>query len=393
MKSQINFFIIAVLAGLVSITFAQDDTVLPGNLASANDVSTADVLPFPYVVGITGDNVYIRSGPGTNYYECGKLNKSDKVEVVSTQFSWSRIVPPAGSFSWISTQYVSTDPNNPGVGVVTGDSVRVYAGSDSVKPLYSTTLQLKLNEGDKVKLLGEERDNYYKIAPPVGAYLWVSTQFTKPLGAVGEVATIIEPPIEPNEPNEPNAAPLAAATNLSTEAEKLKEYYALAKQVQAEQVKPIEQQNYADIKKSLTDIAGNKEAGKAMRYAEFTLEQIERVELALAVKKEIQLQNTQLEQIKERIDKARAARLEEYQDLGRFAAIGQFQTFETYGPGHYRIIDDSGKTVCYALPSGAASEIDLSKLVGVKVGLVGKIEPHQETEGALVRFTEIVEIK
>jgi len=387
MQSHVNFFITVILVGLTTISFAQEATNPPEKPTSAGDVNAADIPSFPYVAEITGDNVYIRSGPGTNYYDCGRLNKGDRVKVVSTQFSWSCIVPPTSSFSWISTQYVSIDPNNSAVGIVTGDSVHVYAGSDTVKPLYSTTLQLKLNRGEKVELLGEEKDNYYKITPPSGAYLWVSTQYTKSLGSVSEVVITTKPKVEPNDTT------TVAATNLTVEAEKLKEYYALEKQLQAERAKPIDQQNYTNTKKALTDIANNKEAGKAARYAEFTIKQIECFELALAVVKEVQLQNAQLKQTKERIEKARATRLDEYQDLGRFAALGKFQTFETYGPGHYRIIDDSGKTICYALPCGSTAEMDLSKFVGVKVGLVGTIEPHKETEGALVRFTEITELK
>jgi len=387
MRTRISFFIIVILAGLVSISFAQQAPAIPERPASIENVNAVNIPSFPYVAEMTGDNVYIRSGPGTNYYECGRLNKASRVEVVSTQFSWSRIVPPSGSFSWISMQYVSIDPNNPAVGIVSGDNVRVYAGSDTVKPLYSTTLQLKLNRGDKVKMLGEEKDNYYKIAPPAGAYLWVSTQYTRLLGPVGEVEIIAEPEIESVD------TAMIVATDLSVEAEKIKEYYVLEKQIQAEQAKPIDQQNYANIKKSLAKIARNKQAGKAVRYSEFAAKMIERFELALAVAKEVQLQNAELKQIMEKIEKARMTRLDEYQELGGFTVVGQFQTFETYGPGHYRVIDDSGKTICYALPGDPESEIDLSNFVGKKVGLVGTIEPHVETEGALVRFTEITELK
>ena len=94
----------------------------------------------------------------------------------------------------------------------------------------------------------------------------------------------------------------------------------------------------------------------------------------------------------ERIDKAQVQRLAETQDMGRFVVLGQFQTFKTYGPGHYRIVDDAGKMTCYALPSEQTSQMDLSEFVGQKVGLVGKIEPHPQTAGALVRFTEVVPI-
>lgn len=389
MQSHINSLIIVIMACLVSVGFGQEAAPVPESPVVAGDVNAAEISSFPYVAEITGDNVYIRSGPGTNYYNCNKLNKGDRVEVVSTQFSWSRIVPPAGSFSWISNQYVRIDPNNPSVGTVTGDDVRVYAGSESVKPLYSTTLQLKLNSGYKVNLLGEEKDNYHKIATPSGAYLWVSTQYTKYVGAVGEVATIVKPEVK----HEETTATAVVATNISVEAEKLNEYYALEKQIKAERTKPIEQQNYVNIRKALEEIKNNKERGKAASYAKFAIKKIEGFELALAVGKEVQLQSTQLKDTTERIEKAREKRIAEYQDLGRFAAIGQFQTFETYGAGHYRVIGDSGKTICYALPSDSASETDLSEFVGEKVGLVGTIEPHLETEGALVRFTEITKLE
>jgi hypothetical protein len=387
----INLFILVCLISLASVGLAQETAASPQGSVSAAKAE-GNEPSFPYVAEIIEDNVNIRSGPGTNYYYCGKLNTGDRVKVVASKYSWSHIVPPASSFSWISKQYVSIEPNNPGIGVVTGNAVRVYAGSDLLKPMHSTTVQLELNRGDKVELMGEEMDDYYKIAPPTGAYLWVLTQYTKPLGAVGEVEVIVEPKTEP----EANTAAVVPAT-ISIESEKLKEYYALAEQIKAEQAKPIAQQNYAEIKKALAELAGNKEAGKAAHYSEFALKQIGRCELALAVDKEIQLQDSQLQHIREQIEEARVTKLEQVPELGGFAAVGQFQTSKIYGPEeslkHYRIIDDSGQTVCYALPEGSASQMDLSKFEGRKVGLVGTVEPHPQTKGALVRFTEITELE
>jgi hypothetical protein len=396
MKSHINLFsmlVLVCLPGLISVAFAQEVITVPEESVSPGDVNKPDVPPFPYVAQITGDNVNIRSGPGTDYYRCGQLNKADKVKVVGSQLGWSRIVPPVGSFSWISMQYVRIDPNDPAVGIVTGDGVRVYAGSDDEEPMHSTTLQLQLNRGDKVGLMDEQKNAYYKIAPPTGAYLWVSSKYVEPLGPVGEVPLIIEPP------EEKVAPPTVVPTEISVEAKKLEEYRALQEQIQAQRAKPIPQQDYTKIKKALTEIANNKEAGKAARYAEFTLKQIDRYELALAVEKQVRLQDARLAQNRERIDRARTNRLAKVKDLGRFAVIGQFQTSAIYGPEperiHYQIIDDSGKIskiICYALPTGPASEMDLSKFVGQKVGLVGKIEPHPQTASALVRFTEIVQL-
>jgi hypothetical protein len=374
-------FILAILTIAATVGLAQPATTSTDE--PSTDINTIAAPPFPYVAEITGNDVYIRSGPGTNFYDCGKLYKGDRVEVVSTQFGWSRIVPPAGSFSWISMQYVSVHLDDPTVGDVTGD-VSVYAGSDAVKPMHSDREQVKLKRGDKVKLLGEERDDYYKIAPPSGAYLWVSSQYTKPASPVIE-GTLPSPVI-----TDANAA---APTIASVEQEKLKEFYALQEKIKIERDKPIDQQNFMIIKKALKDIADNKNAGKASRYAEFVIKQIDGFELAGQVAKEVQLQKTQLQKVMEGIDKARAAKLAKLENLGRFIVIGKFQTFETYGPGHFRIVDESGKMSCYALPSSQLLETDLSQFIGKKVGLIGTTEPHPATAGALVRFTEIVDLE
>ena len=381
MKSRINFFIIVCLVGLAPVGFAQE-------AVSAGDVNEAAIPSFPYVAEITADSVYIRSGPGTNYYSCGKLNKADRVKVVSSQFSWSRIVPPPGCFSWISMRYVSIDPDNPAGGIVIGDYVRVRAGSEDGNPLHSETVQGMLNKGDKVSLLGEEKNDYYKIAPPAHTYLWVSTRYTKTLGSVAEVPLTVAPPVDIG---------TVFPTMTSTEVEKLKRYYALERQIKAERAKPMAQQNYTNIKRAILKIAGDKTAGKAARYSQFAIKKVKGFELALDVAKEVQLQDKQFHQIQQGIDKARDARLAEVQDLGRFTVVGQFQTSSIYGPEAqlklYRIIDDSDKTICYTVPTASASKIDLSKLIGRRVGLLGTTEPHPQTASALVRFTEITELK
>lgn len=391
MRSYLNLFIFVILASLVSIGFAQQS-------GSSKEVDTSS---FPYTAEITGNDVLVRSGPGTNFYRCGKLNTGDKVKVVDKQFSWSRIVPPVGSFSWISMQYVTINPTDPSVGTVTGDNVRVYAGSDYVKPHHSTSLQGKLSKGEKVKLLGEQLDDYYKIAAPPFAYLWVSTKFTKPAPEPVKAPPVVttppavttpspvEPKVEPNEPGDTNATTVVVPVPVAPKSP-LERYRELKEQVKAEHDKPADQQDYTDLKKALLEIANDKEAGNAARFSQFVVRQIEGYELALAVVKEVQLQNEQLDKIRAGINKARTTRLAEVKTMGKFAIVGEFQTYLTYGPGNYRIVDEAGKMVCYALPTGTASKMNLSGFVGQKVGLVGTIEPHLPTKKALVRFTEIV---
>jgi len=403
MKTYIKSFILIILIGFAFVGFARGAGAPPGKEPAVKpaDTNEVSVPSFPYAAQITDDDAPIRSGPGTNYYICGKLKKGDKTNVVGSKFSWSRIAPPTGSFSWISMRNVSIDPDNSTIGIVTTDGIRVFAGSEYKEPLHSEHLQLKLNRGDEVKFMGKQKGDYYKIAPPEGAYLWVSTKYTKPLAVPPpKVSPIIVKPTTTDTKPKPKPKPKPeikpfVPTKVSGESENLKLYYTLKKQIQAEQAKPTDQQNYDNIKKALAVIANNKEAGKAARYADLAIKQIKGFELAMVVTKEAQLQNEELKKSQEGIDKARTTRLAQVKTLGRFAVIGKFQTSTIFSSGavkRYRIMDDKGKTVCYASPTGPISKKDLSKLAGSKVGLIGKIEANPQIAGALVRFTEIVQL-
>ncbi len=346
----------------------------------------------PYVAEIIGNDVYIRSGPGTNFYHCGKLYTGDRVQVVNSQQGWSCIVPPPGCFSWISMKYVSINLQNPTMGIITGDNVGVYAGSDYVEPMHSTSKQVTLSRGQMVKLLGEEKDDYYKIAVPQKAYLWVSSQFTRAtapvLGRPPEVDVGAMVKTEAGNPVkvDPNAPP---KTDLEL-------YYVLGEQIKAEHDKPIAEQDYAEIKKKLVELAAKEDGGRAARYAEYTIKQVERYELARTAAKELELQNKELQKVTTKIDAARAARLTQVVDRSKYALMGKFENSSVYNAAgqakRYRMLDESGKTICYVSPTGSAATTDLSKFVGHKVGLVGKIEPHMATARALVEFTEIVAI-
>ena len=365
---------------------------------SAQETPTASdtkALSFPYIARITGNDVIVRSGAGTNYYACGKLFKTDKVRVVGTQFSWSRITPPPGSFSWISKQYVAVDPQNPAIGTVTGNVVRVYAGAPGLMAMRSTTTQTRLNTGDKVTLLGEEQDDYYKIAPPANAYLWVSSQYTQPVAEAGAVETAYT--AELTGTADTYTASAVTPEPIISAASRLTEFKALEAQVKLQRAKPADQRSYAEIKKKLTVIADDENAGKAARYAKYTISQIERIELALRVIKEVQMQDKQLELSLKRIEKARLEKLAESPEMGKFAVVGTLRKSSLFGSSpalkHYRITDKADKIVCYALATGLAAEMDLTGFVDRKVGLLGTVEPHPETAGSLVKFDNIVALK
>lgn len=379
-------------------------------VADEADTHGLTVLPqLPYTAQITGDNVYIRSGAGTNFYRCGKLYKGDTVRVVSRQDTWSQIMPTPKSFSWISKRYVIIDKTNPDTGEVTSDNVSVYAGSEYIEPIHSNVAQLKLNNGDKVTLLGEEIEDYYKIKPPAGTYFWVSTQYTQPVAVSKPVIHRPEPfeikttpkVTEPVKPKlklpEPETAVVPSnVTENSETAKRLKKYYLLQDMVKAQYAKPLLQQDYSKPKQGLNELIKQDKTDKAARYAEFLISQIDRFALAAQVEKESKLQNSQLQQTIERIDTAHTERKADFKDTGQYAVIGTIKKSNVYGPEkvllHYTVVDDNGKIICYALPSGSAGLTDMESFVGKKVGLIGTIQPHPQTSGALVKFTAIENI-
>lgn len=395
MRYQVSLFILVCVIGLVSVGLVQgaSGTAIPS-------VSIADSPAYPYDAEITGDNVYVRTGPGTTFYDWGKLYKGDKVKIMGDSDGvWSKIQPLEGSFSWISAQYVEIEGIDPTIGKITGDNVRVWAGSPLYSPERSTTLQGKLSKGDKVKLLGQPVNNYYKIAVPSlpDAYYWVSTQYTKPIPrkvpgvVVSPNLTISD---EPSATSQGMASVIDSNTvgsvELSYEPTALDKYYDLQKQMEAERSKPLAEQDYSSIKESFLEIVNDENAGKASIYAQSVLDRIAGIELALEVKDIVKKQNEQFNQNREKIEKAYTKKLEEIQNLGRFAVIGTLQTSLASGAGNYRIVDESDKNICYAMPSQNASVRDLSGFIGKKVGLVGTIEPDTIWKCAMVRFTEVV---
>ena len=138
---------------------------------------------FPYRAYITADDVYVRSGPGENYYPTDKLKAGTEVEVYRHDpGGWFAIRPPKGSFSWVSSHHVRLDGDN--LATVTADRVVSRVGSrlnDS-----RDVFQVHLHKGEVVEVLAADRNErvaengasaWYKIAPPAGEFRWVPGRY------------------------------------------------------------------------------------------------------------------------------------------------------------------------------------------------------------------------
>jgi uncharacterized protein YgiM (DUF1202 family) len=179
-----------------AISFAAPTFAAPADegQASGSPVEVENAKnSFPGIVN--SGSVYVRSGPAESYYPTLKLDKGSRVTVVGMKLDWLKIVPPEGSFCYISKAFVERSGDG-SVGKVTKDSVNVRAGS-TLNSLKVVPL-CQLSNGMEVKILGEQ-DEYFKIAPPDGkAFVYINKQFVDPDPNAKPKA--IEPSVAPQPP-------------------------------------------------------------------------------------------------------------------------------------------------------------------------------------------------
>ncbi|MFZ1935690.1 MAG: SH3 domain-containing protein [Thermoguttaceae bacterium] len=142
--------------------------------AAANGQTT-----FPYKASAVTDDVYVRSGPGQNYYATDKLKRGQQVEVYRHDpGGWCAIRPTDGSFTWVSGRFLK--PTKHHLAVVTEEGVAARVGSrfGDVRDV----IQVRLHRGEVVEVLESPHDDghsspWYRIAPPAGEFRWVAAKY------------------------------------------------------------------------------------------------------------------------------------------------------------------------------------------------------------------------
>ncbi|MBM4102521.1 MAG: SH3 domain-containing protein [Planctomycetes bacterium] len=386
---------------------APEQSPAPSNPPAAPETKPAEQAPqFPYIAEIVGTEVYVRSGPGTAYYHCGKLSAPQRVTVIGfTQNNWFQILPPPGSFSWISKNYVKLDPANPKKGVVTGDAVRVWAGSDFVEPMRSSSMQTKLNKDAVVEIIGDPagEGDYYKISPPADSYLWVSgdclkafkKEEPKPEAPAGGLKEVTEPVKEVKKEKPKPVAP----PRPSMEQTYMKLCRELTTKVEEENKKPVMEQKYDAYKKALAPIlADPNNAGIAAQYAQSLSDIIKRYELAITAGAEVQQQEQKMADIRKQIDEARKAQIEKIsQKYEQYIMSGTLKPSYVYsgkaGPKRYLLMNEQNRVIAYIVLSDASMAGSAEALFNKKVGVVGRIVNSSKELVTLVTASKIEELK
>jgi hypothetical protein len=341
----------------------------------------------PYRAYITANDVFVRSGPGENYYPTDKLKAGTEVEVYRHDpGGWYAIRPPKDSFTWVSSRHLRLDGKN--LATVTADNVAARVGSR----LGDTrdVIQVRLHQGEVVEVL-EPRDKnattaWYKIAPPAGEFRWVSGRFVDPdYDVTGTRRTSSE------------------TIDLSGEAKgRLPGHSGAARSPDQFQA----QLNQIDLELSATIIEDPSlwELGEIRRQAETLFNQAataqEQGRARMLVSK-----IARFEDIQRRKQALAAARLElappdsppvsplpPADPDGRFDAKGQLIRVPDPKPGgpQYAILDAQGNWRCYVSP---APGVNLRSYVGRQVGITGNrgYIPEQRAWHVMARHVSLVE--
>jgi hypothetical protein len=194
---------------LLSVAFAIPLICSP-ILSRAQDVPNPDEgnSRFQFEGVVNANAVYVHSGPNENDYPTMKLDRGAHVTVVGIRFDWLKIIPPEGSFCYVAKAY--TEKRGDGSVGRTTNALNVHIGSDL------NTLKVKvakrLEAGTDVQIIGEA-DEYFKVKPPEGVYLYVDKQFVDPVKQIALVpAPSSTPPADNTQLPAPDQAAAAAPT-------------------------------------------------------------------------------------------------------------------------------------------------------------------------------------
>jgi SH3-like domain-containing protein len=349
---------------------------------AATDVATeAAALERPFVGTVTGSNVNVRFGPADSYYITSQLGRGEQVVVVGSRFDWWKIIPPRGSFSCVAKRLVDRE-EGASEGTINADNTLVRAGSN-LNQLKEP--QTKLMRGAKVTITGEV-DDFYRIVPPAGAYLYISKRFVTPLrdasadelrahltpSAEGGAATATDvPPRAETAPGEPQPSPTGGAV--------VEEYDRLNASYEAMQKQPIEERGISDLRASYETLVARPDMPEGLRRAARNRVAILKVleqqqseivaarKDAAAFRTKLAETENQRRQIEQRMKNAGVA---------VFTAVGQFQnsSIQQGDKPLFRLVDPAnGQTVVYI----ATENPQHIGMVGQVVGVRGEVVSDQ----------------
>ncbi|MCA8918573.1 MAG: hypothetical protein KDB32_05805 [Planctomycetes bacterium] len=352
----------------------------------------------PYVAKVSGESVRLRSGASLAHPPVFVMKKGDELTVVGQKEDWATVQLPADAPCWISADFVKVG-DKPNTWLVTGDNVNLRVSADTKyfpvgqAPKGQVLTAAKAEDGKPVS-----ENGYVKIVPPSNAHGAIALEFiekvknvapekanavkTQPVEVV-EIKEAADQPADVEQPaDQPKETPVKAdeSKREPTKAElddERKTFRELEVLLNDELKKPAPEVNLTDIRKmfeQFVEFSLDKDVGdKAKLYIEkidLTVKLIE-TEKARVAKEEAD-RKAEVEKIakaaeeKPKVEEPKGP--VEYITTGTVGSTGK--TART--PASHRLFDADGN-ILYDLRWDKG---DLSKLMGSKVGIVGKVKEY-----------------
>lgn len=153
----------------------------------------------PFVEAVlTGNNVNVRQGPGTEFPIYYTAPMGTRIKVVGRKGQWLEIEFPAKSFSWVSRDYLQKTAQED-IGIVTGSNVSVRSG-----PGTQFDRNYVVQAGHKFKILGIDASGvWYRVSPMPGATAWIIADYVKLSGPLPGQGPALSQPAQPVTPATP----------------------------------------------------------------------------------------------------------------------------------------------------------------------------------------------
>jgi hypothetical protein len=358
---------------------------------------------FPYKAFIATEEVYVRSGPGQNYYPTDKLAKGQEVEVYRHDpGGWCAIRPPEGSFSWVSSQHAKIEEGKLAVIADSNVSARVGSKFSDIRD----SVQVRLKKGEVVEVLDSKKvgsgnspsQTWYKIVPPAGEFRWVSLKYLEPAyvhdglrnrhsrdGRIHEA--------DSDAPGEKEKRPSMQKLPHEVFQAELDRLELELSQMVVEESNVWSFDSLRTGAESLVDGAGTAiERGKARlllsRIARF--EDIkERSDKVAVLHEETDRSHKYIAGLRRTVESAK-----EYIDAdgNRYDGVGRLEQVAPTQPGvpRFALLDPSGNIRSYVTP---ATGVNLHKYVGQEVGIVGRrgYIPEQKAQHVMANHITVLD--
>jgi len=402
---------LAALTFLVpAATFAQTGAVAPSDLPStptatpaaapaatptAMPVATPPTAPTgtdtaaptafqPYKGRINVDIVNLRCGPGLYFYPLTTLSQDAPVSVEGQTDEWLALKPTADVCGLVRKSDV-TSAAGTSAATVSAPSPRVYASSKTATRRWC--VMKTLSQGDKVKVLGPVGDDWLRIAPPEGSYIYILAKYVS--------SSTTAPPTSGNAATPGPESDYSAVLN--TEVKQPSPDYALVKALDdalaTEMEKPVEQRDYKSLMDQYRDLS-TKVTEDYIKRA--TLTRLDRLEALTAQQAEYVKMQKLHEDLDSDLAKIEAHRAEEAtaaQEAPKgkpaFAATGVVAPIESLEgvdhPVKFKLIGKDGRPVVVL----QSNTYNLADYVGKAVGVRGTKTYYKEWSIYLVTVDDL----